>query len=219
MRLRSHIELRAESLMHGVRITGFPVEQEEWIRATVSRVPSELMATLVKEIRADRGMGAKHGNYDPQTKTVRINPHTFQMRQRYGRGPGWIQHIEMTMVHEFGHALFESLTEEQKQDWYDLSGWVKAIKPDNVEPYEEKRPGWEEYKSKWTHKKGVQMTRHYGEKNPNEHFADCFAFYLLGKPNQMAPVHRLFMSNLIRERVRKYPKALIEGPTKTYQER
>lgn len=216
MKLRSTIALKAESLMHGVRIIGFPVEQEEWIRATVSRVPSELMATLVTAIIADRGMGAKHGRYDPETKTVRINPHTFQMRQRYGKGEGWLHHIEMTMVHEFGHALFDSLEPERKQDWYDLSGWVKGRAEDNVEPYEEKRPGWPKLTSEWTHRKGVKFTRHYAEKNPNEQFADCFAFYLLGKPHQMAPVHRLFMSKLIQSRVRKYPKALIEGPTKPF---
>lgn len=219
MKFGSTLSLHAEALWYGVKIIGFTPREEEIIRATVSRVPPELLRPAVDQIISDRGMSPKHGRFDPQTKTVRINPETFQLRQRFGAGQGWVQHIEMTMVHEFGHALFGTLTQQQKQEWYDLSGWVKGTRSENAAPYVEKRSGWPEYKSEWTHKKGIRFTRKYAEKNPNEQFADCFAFYLLGKPHQMAPIQRLYLSKLIQERVRKYPRALIEGPTKAYGER
>lgn len=220
MKLHHAISIHAgDALYRGVSIRGFTPDQEEMVRATVSRVPPELMHVLVSEIVADRGMGAKHGRFDPETKTVRINPHGFVLRQRFGEGPGWIHHIELTMVHEFGHALYESLSEAEKQEWYTLSGWVKGTKKGNASRYVEKRPGWDAYTSKWTHEPGVKMPRHYAEKNPNEQFADCFAFFLLGKPHQMAPALRMFIARRIQERVKRYPRAMVEGPARAYGER
>ena len=62
---------------------------------------------------------------------------------------------------------------------------MKGWKPGQSLAYQEKRPGWGDAVSEWTHKAGIKFTRHYAERNPSEDFADCFAFVLLGKGFQM----------------------------------
>jgi hypothetical protein len=213
--------MMATSLFHHVRILGFNKPQEELIRAAVSRVPPELLENCAK-IVADPTMGAKHGRFLPKTRTILMNPKQFDLRQRFGRGPGWIWHFEVTMVHEVGHSVWEMLTQEQKQQWRDISGWrrIGNTVPTGMVRYIEKRPGWPIGKAEpWAHKPGVGFTRHYGERNPGEDFADCFSFYLMGKPHQMAPEKREFMNGLIQGMVHRYPQPAIEGPDKAYGER
>jgi hypothetical protein len=212
--------LEPDGLYHGVQIIGFTRPEQEMIRATMSRIPDELIRDNVKRLVADRTMGAKHGRFLPETKTVLINPEKFRLRQRLGRGPGWIQHIELTMVHEFGHAVYDGLSWQQKQEWMAISGWVKGRPPGNAPPYVERRPGWEIGKtSEWTHKEGVKFVRRYAERNPDEDAADSFAFMMMNKGHQMAKAKRKFWEQIIQEKVHKYPAAVIESPTKAYGER
>lgn len=211
-------KVEAEALFNGIKIEGFTGPEEEFIRAAMSRIPPELTTGVVK-VLADRGMGAKHGNYSADEKTIRINPNNFRLRMRLGKGQGWMLHAETTMVHEFGHSVFEGLTDEQRNEWLALSGWRKSESDGDgsfAERYIEHRPGWPPYTSKWIHKKGVGFTRKYAEKNPDEDFADSFSFFILGKPMQMAPKKRAFLEALVKEKVKRYPSALIAGPTKAY---
>jgi len=221
MNLKAAVGLQAAALFNGIRIEGFTKPEEEYVRAGISRVPPEL-TKWVKKVVADRGMGAKHGNYDPSTDVIRLNPGNFTLRARLGRGAGWIYHAETTMVHEIGHSVYENLTPQQKQEWARLGGWVKTNDDagTGLAPrYVEKRPGWPEYTSEYRHKMGVVFPRKYSEKNPDEAFADCFSFFMLNKPFQMSPQLRDFLQKMVQEKVRKYPQALIQGPSKAYAER
>jgi hypothetical protein len=208
-----------DGLFHGIQLIGFTKAEQELIRATMSRLPMELISDNVKRVVADRTMGAKHGRFIPETQTVLINPTKFSIRQRLGRGPGWVMHWELTMVHEFGHAIFEALPYERKQEWYDISGWVKEHKQGNAPPYVEKRPGWEHVTSQWTHKKGVRFTRHYAERNPDEDAADSFAFMMLNKGFQMDPKKKAWWDAVIQSKVHRYPTTSIESPARAYGER
>lgn len=212
--------LHNDSLYKGIQLIGFTQGELELVRATMSRIPTELLQDVVKQVIADRTMGAKHGRFIPATHTVLIHPGKFGLRQRFGRGPGWINHWELTMVHEFGHAIFEDLPYAMKRRWYDISGWVKGRPPGNVPPYVEKRPGWEVGKvSEWSHKPGVRFTRHYAERNPDEDAADSFAFMMLNKAFQMDPRKKSFWEDVIRMKVHQYTRATIQSPDAAYGER
>lgn len=206
------------SIWNGVKITGFTGPEEEGLRAMLSRVPPELFFN-VKEIVASPELNAKHGQFVPETCTVKFNPHDFQLRQRLGKGPGWVLHQELTVVHEIGHSIYEALTTEKTKEWEDICGWMKGTKAGQAPPYEEKRPGWPHTISKWTHRAGVYMPRLYSEKNPNEQFSDCFAFVILGKAHQMEPGCKNFIDALIKSKVRKYPSVSIQSPSTPYPEK
>ena len=199
------------TLWNHIDIIGFTGPEEEGLIAMLSRVPPELLWN-VNEIKSANELKAKHGRYYSDTKTMLFNPSNFKLRQRFGKGDGWLYHPELTVVHEIGHSLYEALPPEDKQKWMDISGWMLGSKPGQSPAYQEKRPGWGHDKSQWTHKAGVRMPRIYSEKNPNECFADCFAFVLLNKGFQMDPKLKLFIDNYIKKHVKKYTKVSIESP-------
>lgn len=183
-------------IFKGVKIEGFDRQQQEEIRSVISRIPPVFLQ-LVQEIKKDPGLGAKHGRYYPDQHIIHLNPATLTNHQRFGRGAGWINHNELCLVHEFGHAVYSHLTEEQHQQWRDLSGWMEGTKAGQAPAYVEKRPGWESGTSNMTHKDGILFTRHYAERNDHEDFADCFAFFVLGKPKQMEPSKARFIRDIV----------------------
>lgn len=211
-------DIQADAIWHGIPIEGFSGPGEEMIRATISRIPPELLKN-VHRVKAAPELQPKHGRYDPETHTVNINPLIFNLRQRFGEGQGWIYHTELCLVHEVGHSIYYFLPEKTKDQWRDLSGWMVGTQEGQAPPYKETRPGWPKDTSKWTHQKGIKFTRKYAQKNDDEDFADSFAFFLLNKPHQMEPSKRDFVHKMIDERVKKYPQTLVEGPTKPYGER
>lgn len=205
----------AGSQWNDIRLIGFSGPEEEGLRAMLSRIPPELFYN-VNEFISAKELGIKHGRFVPETKTIMYNPRNFIFRQRFGQGPGWVQHAEMTAIHEVGHSIYESLPSEKQKEWQDCSGWINGYKQGNVPPYTEVRPGWPPGTSTWTHKPGVKFTRHYGEKNPNEDFADCFSFFLLGKGFQMEPSKRTFLENFMKDKVKEYPSVSVQSPVAAY---
>jgi hypothetical protein len=202
-----------DTLWNGIRITGFTGPEEEGLRAMLSRVPPELLFN-VREIKSAPELNAKHGRYEVDTKTVSYNPTNFLLRQRFGKGDSWIYHPELTAVHEIGHSIYRSLTPEQQKEWEDISGWMEGWKPGQSTAYHEKRPGWGNAISDWTHKAGIKFTRLYAERNPDEDFADSFAFVILGKGFQMEPAKKDFIDSYIKAHVHAYPSVAIESPIK-----
>jgi hypothetical protein len=201
-------------IFRGVAIKGFTSSEEELVQAFMSRIPPELIVG-VKQIIADRRLQPIHGRYDKDKETIYFNPHTFTYRQKLGKGVK-ISHPQLTMVHEFGHAFFNAQPEQVQDEWRDLSGWMIGSQVGQERAYIEKRPGWPQKTSKWTHKKGVQFTRHYAEKNADEDAADVFAFVLLGKPAQAGTVKAKWMAQLMMSKIHKYPQASLEGPVQAY---
>jgi hypothetical protein len=198
-------------IFRGVSIVGFSSIEEEQLIAYMSRIPPELIVN-VKEVVADSKLDAIHGRYDDKAHVVHFNPHTFLSKVRLGRGEGKINHAQLTVLHEFGHALYNSLPEKVRDAWRELSGWMLGTQEGQERPYVEKRPGWPHKTSGWTHRKGAEFTRHYAEKNDDEDFADTFAFCLLSKPAQAGSVKRKWMGQLLMSLIQKYPQASIEGP-------
>jgi hypothetical protein len=205
------------TLWNGILISGFTGPEEEGLRSMLSRVPPELLFN-VSEIKSAKELNAKHGKFDPETKTILFNPHNWQLRQKVGKGDSKVNHIDLTIVHEVFHSIYNSLTPEQKQKWESLSGWQKGWKPGQSLAYEEKRPGWEQGTSVWTHRAGVKMPRYYTSKNPDEHFADCGAYVLLNKGFQVEPACKEFIDNIIKDHVKKYPQVSIESPIRANKE-
>ena len=217
MKLRTTISLYAcqGTMFRGVPIQGFDSADEEEIRAMMSRIPPELLKD-VKLIRSAPELQPKHGRYVPETKTVYVNPHTFKLRTRFGKGPGWIGHDELVVLHEIGHSVYDNLPEEKRQEWQNISGWMVGTKPGQAPAYVEKRPGWPPFTAKKTHKLNVEFPRIYSEKSDDEDFADCFAFFVMGKPFQLGKPKRAFMQGLFNERVRNYPQTATFGPDTPY---
>jgi len=204
----------AGTLWNGIRLIGFTGPEEENLKAMLSRIPPELFFN-VKRIRSAKELNVKHGRFIPETKTVQYNPKNFTFRQRFGKGDGWIWHSELTAVHEIGHSVYDAMTPEKKSKWQACSDWVEGWKEGNAPVYVEVRPGWPQETSKWTHKAGIKFPRHYSEKNPNEDFSDCFAFYIMNKGHQMEPEKKFFLDNLIKDNVKHYPSASIQSPMKS----
>lgn len=203
------------TLWNGIKIIGFTGPEEEGLRAMLSRIPPELFFN-VKEIKSAKELNAKHGKYDPATHTISFNPANFNLRQRFGKGDGWIFHPELTAIHEVGHSIYHSFTPAQIKEWQDISGWMIGWKLGQSLAYQEKRPGWGDAKSDWTHKAGIKFTRHYGERNPGEDFADCFAFVILGKGHQMEPAKKQFIDSYMDKTVKSYQHVNIESPSSPY---
>jgi hypothetical protein len=198
-------EIKASVLFRGVELVGFSTIEEERLRALLSRVPPQLLKWTKVMQRAPE-LGAKHGKYLKESLSALVNPHTFELRQRFGKGPGWMNHDELMIVHEIGHSVYSHLPVSVQKRWEKTAGWVKGEREGNEPKYVEKRPGWPELTSEWTHVKGKKFPRRYSEKNPDENFADCFAFYILGKPQQMEPEQRAFVKDVIAKLVTAYPK-------------
>jgi len=203
----------AATLWRGIQILGFSIGDAEEIRAMLSRIPFELLK-WVMTIRYAPELAPKHGRYLPDENTILVNPHTFKLRQRFGVGPGWIRHGELMVIHEVGHSVYEHLDQSLKDQWLRLGGWVKGEQAGNKPAFVEGRPGWPPYTSKWTMKKGVKVPRYYSTKTPDECFADCFAFFLLDKPHQMAPTLSIFIRKIISGKVSVYPQVAFFGPMK-----
>lgn len=218
MKLTSATSLHCKALFRGIPIVGFSVPEEEMIRAMMSRIPQQLLGNI-KRVESDSSMHPKHGIFNTTTKIIKINPGIGRLRQRFGKGEGWIYHVELTVGHEIGHAVYDKLPEEKKDEWRDLSGWKDGWQEGQSPLYVEKRPGWPKFTATESHKPGIKFTRKYAEKSSEEDFADSFCFFMLGKAYQVDKRKREFLQKLIQCKVTQYPKASIESPTKPYGER
>ena len=97
-----------------------------------------------------------------------------------------------------------------------LGGWIKGWEIGQAPIYQESRPGWGTAKSKWSHVAGLRLPRHYSERNPNECFADCWTYVILGKAHQVEPRLKQFIDTFIKSKVHSYPSVSIQSPTKPY---
>jgi hypothetical protein len=215
---KSKTDVKAEALFRGIKVLGFTGPEEEFVNATASRVPPELL-TNVKCIIAAPWLGAKHGQYMPDEKIIYLNPKDVRSRSRLGQGQGWINHGELTTVHEIMHSVYDNLPEAEQDQWLAVSGWMIGTQDGQASAYVEKRPGWEPYTSKWTHKTGVKFPRVYSEKNPDEDFSDCGAFYLLNKAHQIGTKKKAFFDDLFSRMVKHYTNYNVQSPEKPYGEK
>lgn len=197
------------TLWNGIRLVGFSGPEEETLRGMLSRIPPELL-TYVHCFQSAKELNAKHGRYIDGK--ILFNPDNLSLRQHFGGGELAIGHADLTTVHEVGHSLFDHLSPEEKQAWEDISGWMEGTKEGQAPAYEERRSGWEPYTSKWTHKVGAKFPRYYAEKNPNEDFSDCFAFFLMNKAYRIGDEKKSYFENYMKAHVHRYPQLSIQSP-------
>lgn len=208
-----HFSMEAAAIWQGVYITGFTSPEEEAVRATLSRIPPELIKLSgVSFVESAPELNAKHGRFVPDDSKVLFNPGNLVLRTKFGGGELAIRHEILTLVHEFGHALYGKLTSEDQKKWLATVGWMEGTKDGQAPPYIETRKGWEPYRSEWTHKAGERFPRYYAEKNPNENFADSFAFFILNKAYKLSNTQRKFFEDYIQEHVKRYTQAVIQSP-------
>jgi len=209
------VKINSSAIWQGIHLVGFSGPEEEAIRASLSRIPPELLQlSEVECVQSAKELNAKHGRYLPEENKILFNPDNLSLRTTFGGGENPIRHEILTLVHEFGHALFGHLTPEEKTKWLSISGWREGRGLDQAPPYVERRPGWEPYTSEWTHRAGVKFPRYYAEKNPNEHFSDAFAYFMLNKAYKLADNQREYFEKYILDHVKRYPQALIQSPVK-----
>jgi hypothetical protein len=204
-----------DTLWHGITFTGFTGPEEEALRAVLSRIPPELLVHVECIVSAPE-LNAKHGRYLSGEHKILFNPGNLNLRQRFGGGELPLNHTDLCLVHEVGHSLYNSLTSSEKTIWLGISGWTKNKVEGQAPAYVERRPGWEPKTSEWTHKFGVKFSRYYGEKNPDEDFADCFAFFLMNKAYRIGRTKRLFFEKFVNDHVNRYPHATIQSPIHAY---
>lgn len=207
MNLACSIELYAyRSLgLQETKIVGFKPQDEEQIRAVLKKIPSFLL-TNFNAIIADPQLGAKHGRYDEDDHEIHLNPHDFESKLKFGRGAEKkLPHVDLTLAHEIGHSVFYEFSPAEKEEWKKLSGWKIGSGTDQEKPYSEKRPGWPQGTSVETHRKGVQFTRHYAERNWHEDFADAFGFYVMGQRQRVPIAKRQFIARMLGELQKEKP--------------
>ena len=203
------------TMWNNIKLVGFTGPEEEALRAMLSRIPPDLFFA-VDVIQSAKELNAKHGKYIPDEKKIMFNPNNLVLRQRFGKGDGWLLHAELTVVHEVGHSLYDNLSPEEKQRWLKISGWMKGSKEGQAPAYVETRPGWDAYTSEWTHKAGAKFPRYYAEKSPNEDFADSFGFFILSKAHQIGDAKRKFFEDYLKDHVKRYVRVSIQSPSKPY---
>lgn len=174
---------------------GFTDDQVKELTGYIKNIPSKFMEPVTKVVA--KNLGAIHGRYEPSNTSIEFNPKNFNNKMKFGNKTkvNMDQHV---FTHEVGHGVYRNvLNDEQRNKWSAISGWIKGTGENQAQPYEEKRPGWPKKTSKWTHNKDAKFTRLYSEKNPNEDFADHFAYYVCGNEDQIPEEKRNFLKDIV----------------------
>ncbi len=140
-------------------------------------------------------LGAKHGSFDADTGRIVVNrrlllgntPQEIPLFDLRGDSPPkclpCVSRIWHTLAHECFHAIGAGTGLDQTQEWYDLSGFVRADdNPQGTGRYHERRPGWTPLgPSEWRYRLvGNFFPREYASRSPYECFADCCTHVTLG---------------------------------------
>lgn len=200
MNLATTIRLYAADDEKVVGYQGFTPQQEAVIRRKMENIPEAMRKTFVG-VRSAPELGAKHGQYLPETKVILLNPKMFESKRYFGTNDGIkIHELDYVIFHEIGHGVFETATKKIQNAWRALSGWKKGQGPGQAKPYVEKRPGWAEYKAKETPSKDAEFTRKYGMKNSNEDFSDHFSYVMNGRKDKVPDDKREFLEKYLKDR-------------------
>lgn len=157
------------------------------VRSILGLLPACVLdAAGVRRVVIAPELGATHGA-SVGGGEIRIHPKMLPggVKTKLGHGARW-PHLYFTVLHEVGHALDDRYHVSLSEEWLRLSDW--RHEPETMgEPsakgrgrYIEKRPGWPEYTSPWTHAEtGRPFIRQYQHKGPEDDFSDHFAYFFL----------------------------------------
>ena len=98
-----------------------------------------------------------------------------------------------TLTHEIGHYIRSELGLEDSPEWLKLSGWETELY------YNQNR----ELRSRWSNNKDACFLSTYGQKNPNEDFAEMFVAYRYTPEllKRACPEKYRFMKDLIFNKI------------------
>jgi len=160
-------------------------------------------------------LGAIHGEYDPYSKALIINPKIFKYKKHYGTKDNKYPSYIHTIIHEIGHAI-DNYKLSLSPDWLAISDWKKhSIEnqvPNEYLRYTEKRIGrtTDNLKldtSDWIYKKNSSFAREYSKKSPMEDFADSFSFVILGFDDKFkgdtGQLKLKYIKNILKDKVKK----------------
>ncbi len=129
-------------------------------------------------------LGAVHGEWDEQTREIKLNPADWDSKDTFGslREHTVIDRLTHTVIHEFGHAWGSTYGYDNRPEWKLLSDWRYSpdVRPEGYSRYVEIRPGWSKEKQPWVFKHGSWFPRVYSSKSPFEDLADCILYLLAG---------------------------------------
>ncbi len=159
-------------------------------------------------------IGACHGEYEPSTKKLTINPSIFDYKSEYGSKDNKYPSYIHTLLHEIGHAI-DNFRISLDPSWLSISDWkqlpIQDEIPKGYERYIEKRNGRStgdknEDHSDWIYKKDTEFVREYSKKTPFEDFADSFSFAILKFDNKFkgetGKKKLEFMQNIIKDKIK-----------------
>lgn len=164
-------------------------DQAKKVVLTFSHLPEEFVKRYLKTLVL-ANLGAVHGKWEHEGKTMTINPSVFDMKKYFGGGrfitsvPEYV-HV---LIHELLHSLDTHFSLADSKKWLEISGWKFSPKktPDGCARYIENRPGWDKRgprASRWVYKRGANFVRNYAKKNPYEDYAESACFYTMGLLN------------------------------------
>lgn len=151
----------------------------------------EFIHSIFSEI-SFQDLSAVHGEYEPTTKKLIINPNIFDYKTEYGTKSNKYPSYIHTILHEIGHAI-DDFRISLDPSWLSLSNWkqlpIQNTIPKGYERYLEVRNGratGDKNKdlSDWIYDKNADFVREYAKKSPIEDFADSFSFAILGFDNK-----------------------------------
>jgi len=145
------------------------------VKAIVDQYVLPEAQKLVPEFGFSDTLGGVHGQFDPETGIVTLNPAIFFYANR--------KKAVFTVVHEWCHAWAFSKHGALQRGWIALSRWKKqeGAAPAGYGRYMEKRSGWTPGPSEWIYQKDTWFLRKYSTKSPHEDFADVAAAMMLGQ--------------------------------------
>jgi len=179
-----------------IPVKGYSADDTQKIRDIIHKIPNKFLSNV--KMITNEDLYPKHGRFVADPKVVLFDDRVFKNKQKWGNGTNKMTHAEMTLVHEIGHSVFESLSGPQQTAWMKLSGWQEGPGDDQSPAYKEKRPGWPRIKFTETHSKDAQFVRHYSEKGHGEDFADCFSWYINGHQQDVPEAKRNFIAGLLK---------------------
>ena len=170
---------------YGMQVDGDDPKQLTALLVSMERIPAQLIKDSGINYLgfADQGPSKEyypnHGYY--VGKKLVLNTQLLDDEQIFldttGRA---LNRFEHTLYHEMGHGLDAAMnTPSLMPQWVELSGWSKDPMP-GLSRITIREEGVPDLKGDWYFDPKAGFPRFYAKRNPEEDFADCFAFYVGG---------------------------------------
>jgi hypothetical protein len=177
---------------YGTQLETVSFEESKVIYSAFELIPIKILKDLVSILQFDPSLGKSkeffpnHGRWEDNFKTMVLNRNVIDLE------PEESKHL---IIHEIGHAIDNKLGNISKtEEWLNISGWTDN--PSGITMIQKSDKNYLDHKnfkrlrikengllsvSSWWYDENAGFVRWYAERNPEEDFAESFAYYILEK--------------------------------------